>query len=127
MEEHLAAVTASGFVLILVADLIGNYLHFEKPAVNAMFTCLIWGFLFTALNFSYWEFTDLPLVNWHDFPWWLVMGVVLAFVSDLLGNLIAFKSVYRNSFVTAVVWAVLFFIVAKIVIWLFASGYLQGF
>ena len=127
MQEHLAAVTASGFVLILVADLIGNHLSFEKPTVNALFTCIIWGVLFSALNFCYWQFTDLPLVNWHDFPVWLVMGVVLAFVADLIGNMIAFKSVYRNSFVTAIVWAVLFFVVAKIVIWMFANGYLYSY
>jgi len=113
MDQILGAVIASGFVLILVADLIGNYLHFEKPAINALFTCVIWGVLFTLLNFCYDQMTDLPLLTWDTFPWWLIVGVVLAYFSDLIGNLIAFKSPYRNALVTAVVWAVVFFVVAE--------------
>jgi ABC-type enterochelin transport system permease subunit len=124
MRDILFAVVASGFVLILVADLIGNYIHFTSRVYNALVTSIIWVALFALLNWVYIHYprpVQLPLVPWEDFPLWAAVGWALAFVSDLIGNTIAFKSPYRNSLVTGCIWAVGFLIVS----WFFMEiGYL---
>jgi ABC-type enterochelin transport system permease subunit len=130
MKDILLAVVASGFVLILVADLIGNYIHFTSRVFNALVTSIIWVALFAVLNWVYYHYPRtaedgsvyyLPLLQWTDFPLWALVGWVLAFVSDLIGNTIAFKSPYRNSLVTGCIWAVGFLVVT----WFFTEiGYL---
>jgi len=111
MQEHLAGIVAAGFALILVADLIGNYITFTHRIYNALVTSIIWGILFTLLNFLYDKLTDIPLLTWElDHFWlWGALGVVLAFLADLVGNTLAFKSRYRNAIITAFVWAVAFY------------------
>jgi hypothetical protein len=118
MEEHLLAIVGSGFVLILVADLIGNYVHFTSRVYNALATSIIWGGLFVALNWLYDELTELPILTWDHFWGLAALGVVLAFLADLVGNTIAFKSPYRNALVTACVWAVAFYVIIVCWIWI---------
>lgn len=114
MEEHLPAVVASGFVLVFLADVIGNHINFSSRVYNAAVTSIIWGILFVILDFGYANFDPPPLVSYENLWVWTVVGVLLAFVSDLIGNTIAFERRFVNSFVTAIVWAVAFFIVAKL-------------
>jgi ABC-type Fe3+-siderophore transport system permease subunit len=112
MEDHLLAIVGSGFVLILVADLIGNNITFSNRVYNALVTSVIWGFLFFLLNFLYERFSPPPLLLWDHFWKWAAIGVLLAFVSDLIGNTLAFQSRYRNAITTAAVWAVVFYAIA---------------
>jgi H+/Cl- antiporter ClcA len=113
MEEHILAIVGSGFVLILVADLIGNFLTFSNRFFNALVTSVVWGVLFFALNLAYDKLNPPPLLTWEwDHFWWVaILGVILAFISDFVGNSIAFKSPYRNALVTACVWVVAFYVI----------------
>ena len=119
MEEHLLAIVGSGFALILVADLIGNNIVFTNRIQNALVTSIIWGGLFFALNFLYARLNPPPLLLWDlDHFWkWAALGVILAFLADLIGNSIAFRSRYRNAIVTACIWAVAFYAIAVYLIW----------
>jgi hypothetical protein len=112
MEEHLLAVVGGGFAVILLTGLIGNYINFTNPIYNALITAVIWGVLFAVLNWLYGRFTDTPLLTWEHFPNWAAIGVILAFVSDFIGNTLSFKSPYANAIATAVVWTVFFYIIA---------------
>lgn len=116
MEEHVLAIVGSGFVLILVADLIGNFLTFSSRIFNALVTSIVWGGLFILLNFLYYKLNPPPLLTWELDHFWrvFVYGVILAFFADFVGNSIAFKSPYRNAFVTACVWVVAFYIILVI-------------
>jgi ABC-type Fe3+-siderophore transport system permease subunit len=115
MEEHLLAIVGSGFVLILVADLIGNNITFSNRIYNALTTAIIWGILFFFLNWVYGQYNPPPLLSWEHLWQYGSIAVVLAFIADLIGNTIAFRSRYRNAITTAIVWAVFFYGIA---VWL---------
>jgi hypothetical protein len=111
MLEKLPAIVASGFVLMFVADLIGNFITFTSKWANAVVTCVIWGILFFALDMFYYYYLPPPLLP----EGWLLpltlIGVALAFIAALLGNYFLFDRRYANAFVTGIVWSVLFAIV----------------
>jgi hypothetical protein len=111
MLDKLPAIVASGFVLIFVADIIGNHIHFTSRVFNALVTSIIWGILFVALDLFYRQYLPPPLVPDGDLPKLTVVGVALAFASDLIGNTFLFNRRFANAFVTSIVWAVLFAIV----------------
>ena len=117
MEDHLLAIAGSGFALILLADLIGNNITFTNRIYNALVTSLVWGGLFFALNFLYEKLNPPPLLLWEHFWKWAVIGVILAFLADLIGNSLAFRSRYRNAIVTACVWVVAFYVLAVYLTW----------
>jgi hypothetical protein len=114
--DKLPAVIASGFVLIFVADLIGNHISFHNRFYNALVTCIVWGILFFLLNVAYTQVSGSGIVTWENLKIYTLGGVLLAFAADLIGNAIAFKSPYRNAFVTSVIWAIAFGIAAYLFI-----------
>jgi len=114
--DKLPAVIASGFVLIFVADLIGNHISFHNRFYNALVTCIVWGVLFYLLNVAYSWWSDAAIVEDTNLIIYTLGGVLLAFAADLIGNSIAFKSPYRNAFVTSVIWAIAFGIAAYLFI-----------
>lgn len=111
MLEKLPAVVASGFVLVFIADLIGNYIHFKSKIGNALVTSIIWGILFVALDLLYSAYNPPPLLTNEHLMAATAAGVLLAFVSDLIGNFWLFDRRFANAFLTSVIWAVLFAIV----------------
>jgi hypothetical protein len=111
MLDKLPAIVASGFVLIFIADVIGNHVHFKTRVGNALVTSLIWGVLFVLLDSYYRWNTHEPLVTLEHLVIFAALGVVLAFLSDLLGNMYEFNRPFVNAFVTSIIWAVAFAII----------------
>ena len=106
-----------GAGLILVSDLIGNLIAFKNRVTNAVVTSIVWCGLFVALvfiidqlfqNIRIWERPQQVVT-------WTLAGVAFAFIADLIGNYIAFDNRIKNSVITAIVWAVLFFVYLNIV------------
>jgi ABC-type Fe3+-siderophore transport system permease subunit len=99
-----------GAGLVLVADLIGNSIAFKHRLINAAVTSIVWLVLFVGLVFIVEHLLGEDIFETQRrYMVWAAGGVVFAFVADVIGNYIAFDSRIRNSLVTAVVWAVLFF------------------
>jgi ABC-type Fe3+-siderophore transport system permease subunit len=106
--DKLPAVIASGFVLILVADLIGNHINFDNRLYNAAITCVVWGVLFFVLNYAYAWWSESGIVESDNLKIYTLGGALLAFAADYIGNSISFKRPFVNAFVTAFIWAVAF-------------------
>jgi hypothetical protein len=111
MLEKLPAVVASGFVLMFVAALIGNYLTFKSRVYNALVTGIIWGVLFVGLNYLYGEMNPPPLVTPEDLGIYAGGGVLLAFITDWIGNTFLFDRRFANAFLTSVIWAIAFAVI----------------
>jgi hypothetical protein len=111
MPEKLPAIVASGFVLMFVADLIGNFLHFKSKWINAVVTAAIWGGLFYALDLFY-KYRLPPALLPDDWLLsWTLVGVAIAFICAYLGNFFLFDRRYANAFVTGIIWSVAFAII----------------
>lgn len=112
MLDKLPAIVASGFVLIFVSDIIGNHISFKNRIFNAIITSIVWGILFVALDLLYAEYNPPALVTAGNLATFTVIGVLLAFVSDFIGNMFVFDRRFANAFVTSIIWAVTFTVVA---------------
>jgi len=111
MPEKLPAILASGFVLIFIADLVGNFLNFTSKWVNAVVTTVIWGALFYALDKFYEYRLPPPLLPSDLLLSLTLVGMGLAFICALIGNLFLFDRRYANAFVTGIIWAISFAII----------------
>jgi hypothetical protein len=120
MLQKIPAVVASGFVLVFVAALIGNFATLRGPIYNALVTSIIWGILFVALDVIYALYIEPPLVPTGKLWGYTAAGVLLAFVADLIGNKFEFTHQYANAFITSLIWAVAF----TIILFLWWGGYL---
>ena len=100
----------AGFVVVLVSDLIGNFIAFDSRVVNALVTATVFTAIFGGIV---WVLSGRPEVIESDLTYYdglalIGLGAVAVFISDFIGNHIAFGHKVVNALVTATVFALLF-------------------
>ena len=103
-----------GAGILFVIAFIGNLLTFSNKFVNALVTAIVFGLVYGALVFTI-DRAMLPpeLQNVSQQQWLQMVGMsaIMVFVIDLIANMLSFS----NRFVSALMTAVVFAIVAGIV------------
>lgn len=105
-----------GFGVVLLSDLIGNFIAFGNRLLNALVTGVVFSVIFTGILFyliDVWKNdpnsgipADADLTKQAILV--ILSGFGAVFVSDLIGNSIAFRSRFVNALVTATVFALAF-------------------
>ena len=99
-----------GFVVVLISDLIGNFISFENRVINALVTATVFTGIFGMIVWRLSTLEEVQRANLNETHALSAVGIgfVAVFISDFIGNNIAFGSKFVNAMVTATVFALMF-------------------